>query len=78
MATLQEYEARLTQAEDALHKILTGTGVGEVWRDGRRVVFTKADAKSLRAYIAELKSTIAAMGGAQTTSSRAPARPVFG
>lgn len=50
------YQARLTEAEGALHTLLMG-GQARTYVDqnGERVEYTAANAGRLRAYIAELK-----------------------
>lgn len=54
-ATLQ---ARLTEAEAALHDLQTGRREVSVGYDGRSVTFTQASIGQLRAYIADLKSQL--------------------
>ncbi len=51
-ATLQ---ARLDEAEQALHELLTGRRAVTVDYDGTRTQFTAAEEAKLRAYIDELK-----------------------
>ena len=51
---------KLVEAEDALHKLMTGQAVRVfVDQNGERVEFTTASAGKLRGYIAELTATIA-------------------
>lgn len=52
---------RLTEAEDALHKLLIGTSEVELSYDGRTIKYTKANIADLRAYIAELKAETGAI-----------------
>ncbi len=68
MASLSELQARLAEAETALHNVLIGKGVAEV-RDfnGESVRYNKADTTSLRAYIKELQDQIAALLGSPNT-----------
>lgn len=78
LATLQGWK---TEAETALHELQMGQKVYEVWRDGRRVIYTQANVGSLEAYIAKLERQIAALGGEASTdaaNNRRAARPVFG
>lgn len=69
MATLQELQTRLAEAETALHNTLIGKGVTEV-RDfnGERVVYSKAYPSALRGYIRELQVSIAALLGTPLAS----------
>lgn len=48
---------RLAEAEDALHRLLTGAQVASA-RDttGRQVTYTQATRRDLEAYIAQLKA----------------------
>ena len=46
----------LAEAEDALHKLLTGTSATIVtYADGRSVTYTRATVPELQAYIARLR-----------------------
>ncbi len=54
-ATLQ---ARLDEAETALHALLTGRREVSVGYDGRTVTYARTDVGALQAYIAELKSRL--------------------
>ena len=47
-------EARLTEAENALHKLLLGQTVIVVSYDGHRTEFKPADESKLRRYVQEL------------------------
>lgn len=73
--TLQE---RLTEAENAYHAVMIGSGVAEV-RDsnGESVRYTQANASRLRAYILELKAQIAAEEAGKP-QQRGPLNPMFG
>lgn len=66
---LQTLQTRVAEAETALHNVLIGKGVVEV-RDfnGERVVYSKADTASLRAYIKELHDQIAVLLGTPNTT----------
>jgi hypothetical protein len=60
IATLQ---SRLTEAENALHQINLGQNVAEIWHgNNERMRFNNANLGTLRAYIAELKGQLAALG----------------
>ncbi|MBO9451454.1 hypothetical protein J7426_14365 [Tropicibacter sp. R16_0] len=48
-------EQRLTSAEEALHKLMTGTQVVSVDYDGAATTFSKASEVQLRRYIRELQ-----------------------
>lgn len=65
MATLSA-AARLEEAEDALHLLLTGTQEVEIQYDQTRVKYTQANIDELRRYIALLKGEI------DTTKRRRP------
>ena len=58
MATTAEIQTRLTEAEAALHALAMGQRVQEVWKDGKKMVFTQANAGQLRAYITSLKADL--------------------
>lgn len=59
-ATLQ---SRLTEAETALHNLMTGTKEVKVGVNGDVVEYSMADVGRLRAYIAELKGALGLSGG---------------
>lgn len=59
MATSTEIQALLTEARDVRHKLGLGKGVVEVWRDGRRIIYSKIDMGTLGAYIADLEKELA-------------------
>lgn len=54
-ATLQ---ARLVEAEAALHKLMLGNQRVTVSYDGKSVTYTAATAAGLRAYIVELRAQL--------------------
>ncbi len=68
-ATLQ---ARLTEAETALHKLVMGSKEVTVSYDGKSVTFAQTDESRLRSYIAELNSKLGTGGRRKSLS------PVFG
>jgi hypothetical protein len=70
MTDLATLQTRLTEAESQLHKLVTGTSVVEVWRDGRRIIYSKADIEALRSYISDLKAEIAAQTGETMADTR--------
>lgn len=64
------YETRLTDAEDALHTLLTGRQARVfVDQNGERVEYAVANAERLRAYILELRTLLGKM------SPSGPLRP---
>lgn len=69
MATLQDLQSRLAEAETALHNTLIGRGVSEV-RDfnGEMVRYSRMDVSALRAYIKQLQDQIAVLLGTPNTS----------
>jgi gpW. len=75
MADLLQLRVWLTEAEAARHALAMGQAVAEVWRDGRRMTFTKADVTRLSDYIEELERKIAkaedAVNGTTLTRRRA-------
>lgn len=73
MADRALIQSRLTQAETALHKLLTGDATVQLSYQGESVTFSLADEGRLRRYIAELRAQLS--GGASRTRAR---RVVFG
>ncbi len=66
MADTATIQARLAEAEEALHALMTGSREEEVvWADGRRSKYTTATLPQLQAYIADLKAQLI------------PRRPIF-
>ena len=79
-----QLQALLAEAEQARHDVAIGDKTTELWRDGRRVTYTKASLKDLDAYILRLKqdiadAKIAESGGSSDgyTSTRRAIQPVF-
>lgn len=66
MADLPTLQARLTEAEAALHALMMGTRVVSVQTDTKQVRYTETDQGKLRGYIAELRGQIQALGGMGT------------
>ena len=58
MADTATLQARLAEAETALHALSTGRQVVEVERNGKKLKYTPTDVGGLRAYIAELKRAL--------------------
>ncbi|WP_299558702.1 gpW family head-tail joining protein [uncultured Sulfitobacter sp.] len=57
-AEIEKWQARLTQAEDALHELLTGAQVVRVEYDGDMQEYTRTTEDRLRAYIRELQGKL--------------------
>lgn len=77
LATLQ---ARYADVDQALHDLQMGRAVVDVWRDGRRITYAKADLTSLKDYRLELATQIAAViagGDPNAISPRGSMRPMF-
>ncbi|MBL8518196.1 MAG: hypothetical protein JNM76_14640 [Betaproteobacteria bacterium] len=66
MADLATLQTRLTEAESAYHKLMTGSKTVEVQHGDMRTKYTEAQAGTLLAYIADLRAQIAALGGGVT------------
>lgn len=75
MADLFQLTEWLQQAEDARHELAMGQAVVEIWRDGRRLTFNKANSSDLNDYVAFLKAEIVRLedekNGTQRRSRRA-------
>lgn len=63
MATLEQLQTWLTDAEQKYHQLLTGSKVEEVEHGDMRNRYTRADVGQLAAYIQSLKAQISAAGG---------------
>jgi len=75
LATL---EARRVEVAAALHELRMGKTVVEVWRDGRRLTYAKANVDDLKGYLSELDGLIADAGGAvNNLPRRGSMRPMF-
>jgi len=68
-ATLQQ---RLSEAEAALHQLQIGAAEVEIQKADRMVKFNAASVATLKAYIADLKSQLVALGA--LTSAQAGRR----
>lgn len=67
----------LAEAENALHQVMTGGSVARMRHGDREMSFTLQSSSSLRAYIAELKGRLAALGVPGYSSGRGTARRIF-
>lgn len=64
MADLATLQARLLDAENALHDLSTGKGVAAVSdQNGERVEYNRASLPMLRTYIAELRWKVGELTG---------------
>lgn len=70
MATLDILTARLAEAEAAYHRLMTGSAEESLGIGDMQVRYTRANADALAAYINQLKSDIAALGGTGTGARR--------
>lgn len=61
MATIEKV-TRLAEATNARHKLLTGTRVVKVNKDGMSVEYTSATLKDLNLYIESLEAAVNGMG----------------
>ncbi|KAB1069249.1 gpW family head-tail joining protein [Methylobacterium planeticum] len=71
MADLATLSLRLSQAEDALHKVATGHAVELITEDGSTVRYAKVNQDKLEIYIATLRDQIAGLVGVRVPR-RAP------
>lgn len=76
MVDLTTLKTRLAEAEAARHKIAIGGGVEHVWRDGRRVSYTKQTIADLDAYIRTLEQQIESAGNAAAGKPKRRAIPI--
>jgi hypothetical protein len=67
MADTETLEARLEEAEDALHQVMTGQSATVTGYDGHRTEYKPADEGALRRYISSLKRQL---GRVQAPGSR--------
>jgi len=63
MADLATLQARLSEAEAALHKLMTGRGEVSVGHGDKQVTFTKANTDGLQSYIRNLEYQIRRLQG---------------
>jgi hypothetical protein len=75
MATTADIQTRLTEAQTAYHRLITGTQAVEI-RDsnGESIRYSSANLSRLRGYIRDLENELAGTAA----SSRRPLRPVWG
>lgn len=70
MADLATLQTRLTEAESAYHKLMTGSQAEMVSHSGTMTKYTAATMADLSAYIEQLKAQVAAAGGTISGSKR--------
>ena len=63
MADLATLQQRLTDAESARHRLLTGSMRERINRAGTEVTYTRTDIAQLERYISDLKGQIAVANG---------------
>lgn len=64
MADLTTLQARLDEAESALHDLTLGAQRVVMERNGTKIQYTPANIPALKAYVATLQAQIRAAGGA--------------
>lgn len=79
MATCQQLNTWLSEAEAALHDIAIGGKVVEIQdQNNERVTYSRSNITELRKYIADLTSTIGTQcNGSSLASKFGPLRPWF-
>lgn len=75
MADLAQLQTWLSEAESARHQLAMGQQVVEVWREGRRLVYSKGSLSQLDSYIATLRGDIAQ---AESVAAGRPRRSAIG
>lgn len=65
-------ETQLAEAQDALHKLMTGQAVVSIQRDGKTVQFQQSNRADLQAYISTLQTQLGS-----SSRRRRPARLVL-
>ena len=70
MATAQELQMRLTEAELALHRLMTGTQTVMVRYGEKHVTYTAADVGTLSRYVNDLRGQLAACTGQAVAGRR--------
>lgn len=63
MADLTTLQTRLTEAEGAYHRLLTGSLEESIGLGDMQVRYTRAETDKLARYLGQLRSEIAALGG---------------
>ena len=71
MSDLATLQSRLSEAESAYHRLMTGSLEESISFNGRSVGYKPTEAPKLQAYITDLKSQIAALTGATSARRRA-------
>ena len=69
---VNEKAIKLAEAQRALHKLVTGTAVVKVTKDGMTVEYTQSNLSELKHYIERLELEVNGLG-----SRRAPAGVMF-
>lgn len=72
MATLEQLNTWLTEAETTRHQIATGSHITEYWKEGRRITRTRVSLTEINEYIASLQAQIDAHP--DNTATTAPRR----
>jgi hypothetical protein len=67
MVDVATLEARLAEAETALHEVVVGGKVATVSSNGRSVTYTQADVQELRRYIQGLRVALGRGTGTSVT-----------
>jgi hypothetical protein len=70
MTDITTLRTRLSEAETAQHKLLTGSLVEQLRHGDQETRYTRADLGSLAGYIASLRSQIAALEGIAAQRTR--------
>lgn len=70
MTDINTLKTWLAQAEQAYHQLQIGAKTQELMMNGRRVIYTPADATKLLQYITQLKSDIARLESNSTVKRR--------
>lgn len=70
MATTEQKTQWLAEAEQAYHQLVTGKASASLSSDAGSITYTRADLPMLKAYIAELRSSLG-----QTAT--APTAPIY-
>lgn len=68
--TLEEAETRLSEARTALHALMMGERVVDVWRNGSRIRYSEANRADLQAYVTELERIVAELTRVEAGSPR--------
>lgn len=71
MSDLATLQTRLAEAESAYHRLLTGSLEESIGLGDMQVRYSRAEAPRLGAYISQLRSEVAALGGTTGTRRRA-------